>query len=618
MESVEAQPALLVNRPTRWMAILVGTVAALPYLRTLAYPFVYDDGSIIVANTALHTPAGLIKAWALPYWPPAVSGPAGLYRPVAQFIYAALWNVGGGRPLAFHVWAVDVHIAAALAVFALLAFALAPRVALCGALLFAVHPVHVEAVASIVGSADALATLLAVGFVLILLGARDHGAPDEPLGWRTAVLLGAVYALAIGAKESAAATPALGLVALWAWRPAADGAPRRMADALRRGWRVWLACAAALAVMTIARGAVLGEWSPPAGMIADGIAGVSTAARFWTMTSAWPTVAALLFWPAHLMMHYGPSAIPTQHAPTLRAGASLVLVILCGVAAAVRPTDRRPAAALAFILLGYLPASNLLVPTGQLLAERTLYLPSVGAVMLLAWMLGALTDQLARRGIRRAPRLAAAAVALVTIAGLVRTTGDAGVWRSEDALFTSGIAADPRAFHPRIQLARWYGRHGQEALALAEMDTAVRLAPNKEDLAFEYATHLLADHHAATALPVLAQASAANDTSTRLRLTYLTTLLTVRGPRAVVDEVTAHNGVAETAGGPLRFVVLGNAYEKLGLADSAVAAYGAGVEQAPRNASIRMVFARALDAAGLTDAARAQRDTAARLGHDGG
>src|SRR6185312_12124675 len=187
MESVEAQPALLVNRPTRWMAILVGTVAALPYLRTLAYPFVYDDGSIIVANTALHTPAGLIKAWALPYWPPAVSGPAGLYRPVAQFIYAALWNVGGGRPLPFHVWAVGVHIAAALAVFAL-----APRVALCGALLFAVHPVHVEAVASIVGSADALATLLALGFVLILLGARDRGAPDEPLGWRTAVLLGAV------------------------------------------------------------------------------------------------------------------------------------------------------------------------------------------------------------------------------------------------------------------------------------------------------------------------------------------------------------------------------------------------------------------------------------------
>lgn len=618
MESVQAQPALLLSPPRRWMAIVVGIVAALPYLRTLAYPFVYDDGSIIVANTALHTPAGLIKAWALPYWPPAVSGPAGLYRPVAQFIYALLWNIGGGRPLAFHVWAVGVHIAAALAVFALLAFALAPRVALLGALLFAVHPVHVEAVASIVGSADALATLLALGFVLILLGARDRGAAGEPLGWRTAVILGGVYALAIGAKESAAATPALGLAALWAWRPAADGTPRRMADELRRGWRVWLACAAALAVMTIARGAVLGEFSPPAGVIADGIAGVSTATRFWTMTSAWPTVAALLFWPAHLMMHYGPSVIPTQHAPTLRAGASLGLLILCGLAAGVQRAERRPAAALAFILLGYLPASNLLVPTGQLLAERTLYLPSVGAVMFLAWMLGAFTEHLARRGIRRAPMVATAAVALLTVVGLVRTTGDAGVWRTEETLFTSGIAADPRAFHPRIQLARWYGRHGQEALALAEMDTAFRLAPNKEDLAFEYATHLLADHRAATALPMLAQASAANDTSTRLRLTYLTTLLTVRGPRAVVDEVTAHTGAGTVAGGPLRFVVLGNAYEKLGLADSAVAAYAAGVEQAPRNASMRAVFARALDAAGRTDEARAQRDTAARLGHDGG
>ena len=52
MESVEAQPALLVTRRARWMAIVVGIAAALPYLRTLAYPFVYDDGSIIVANTA--------------------------------------------------------------------------------------------------------------------------------------------------------------------------------------------------------------------------------------------------------------------------------------------------------------------------------------------------------------------------------------------------------------------------------------------------------------------------------------------------------------------------------------------------------------------------------------
>lgn len=603
------------SRPKWWMAAVVVVAAALPYLRTLAFPFVYDDGAIIAANPALHSPSGLINAWTVPYWPPAVSGPAGLYRPVVQFVYALLWNVGGGQPAAFHVWAVAVHVAAAIAVLCLLTWALTPSMAILGAVLFAVQPVHVEAVASIVGSADSLATLLALIFALVLLGARERTAGDAPFTWTTALVLAAIYALALGAKESAAAIPALGLATLWGWHAATHRSAPSVTDVVRRGWRVWIACAAALCAMTMARFAVLGALSPPPGVIADGIAGVDTATRVWTMMSAWPTVGALLFWPAHLMMHYGPSAIPRESALTLRAAIALLVLTACGIAAMMRSAGRRPAAALAWIVLGYLPASNILVPTGQLLAERTLYLPSVGAVMLVGWVLEVGSERLARNGNRRAPALVPVLAACLTVIGGVRAMTYAGVWASDASLFTSGIAADPRAFHPRIQLARWYGRHGHEDAALAQMDTAYRLAPDKEDLAYEYATHLESDHRTATALTVLEHASAVNDTSMRLRLLYLTTLMAVRGPRAVVDDV---NGRARDAGGPLRFVVLGGAYEKLGLADSAVEAYAAGVRQSPRDASMRIVLARALTASGRGDEARAQRDTAERIGHDGG
>ena len=294
------------------MATVVAVAAALPFLRTLAYPFVYDDGAIIAANPALHSRAGLINAWTSPYWPPAVSGPAGLYRPVVQFVYAVLWNVGGGHPAVFHLWAVALHIAASIAVLFLLAHVLTHRVALFGALLFAVQPVHVEAVASIVGSADSLAMLLALVFAIVLLGARERTAGDAPFTWTTALVLAAIYALALGAKESAATIPALGLATLWGWHAATGRSAPSVTDALRRGWRVWIACAAALCMMTIARYAVLGTLSPPPGVIADGIAGVDASTRVWTMMSAWPTVGALLFWPARLMMHYGPAAIPPQ------------------------------------------------------------------------------------------------------------------------------------------------------------------------------------------------------------------------------------------------------------------------------------------------------------------
>ena len=72
-------------RPTTLAAILVAVVAAAPYLASIGYGFVYDDGPIIADNPALHARSGLLTAWRVAYWP-AEWGRAGLYRPVVQFI----------------------------------------------------------------------------------------------------------------------------------------------------------------------------------------------------------------------------------------------------------------------------------------------------------------------------------------------------------------------------------------------------------------------------------------------------------------------------------------------------------------------------------------------------
>src|SRR6185312_9296604 len=97
-----------------------------------------------------------------------------------------------------------------------------------------------EAVASIVGSADSLATLLALVFAIALLGARERTVADAPFTWATALVLAAIYALAIGAKESAATIPALGLATLWGWDAATGRSAPSVSDALRLGWRVWI------------------------------------------------------------------------------------------------------------------------------------------------------------------------------------------------------------------------------------------------------------------------------------------------------------------------------------------------------------------------------------------
>src|SRR5207245_11692870 len=91
-------------------------------------------------------------------------------------------------------------------------------------LLFAVHPVHVEATASVVGRAELVA---AVGYAVALISAlRSEQRPD----WLLGVALGA--ALAIGAKEHAATLPAARLLVFMA------------RDLERPGWRRSITAAA--------------------------------------------------------------------------------------------------------------------------------------------------------------------------------------------------------------------------------------------------------------------------------------------------------------------------------------------------------------------------------------
>ena len=164
-----------VRRDRRALAtLLIAFVAAAPYLPSLGYGFVYDDGPIIADNPALHAPSGMLAAWRSAYWP-AEWGRAGLFRPVVQFMYALLWNVSGGSARIFHSYSVVLYALCAVAVLWMLARAMPMRAAVIGALLFAAHPLHVESVANVAGSSE------------ISGGAREPCMRDgEPAGIRQA------------------------------------------------------------------------------------------------------------------------------------------------------------------------------------------------------------------------------------------------------------------------------------------------------------------------------------------------------------------------------------------------------------------------------------------------
>jgi len=587
--------------------LLVALASAAPYLGSIGYGFVYDDGPIIANNAALHSPSGLLAAWHVAYWP-AEWGRAGLFRPVVQFAYALLWNVSGGAPWLFHLYAVALYAACAVAVLVVLARALPERAALVGALLFAVHPLHVESVANVAGSAEVVAALASIACVMVIVRAFDD-ANGEAVGWRSAIAAAVLFAVALGAKESAATLPAIAALCAWGWRAPGDATARSARAVIVRGWRAWTACAAALALMIVARHAVLGGYSPPSTALAVGLDGATMVQRWWTMTAAWPLVSHLLLAPTRLSMHYGPTTVLPHHEASTVAIMAIVAVaaMIAAAAAIARRGDRRPLVAIGWVVLGYLAASNILVPTGQLLAERTLFFSSVAVVMIAGWAFA--QAELAAAPVQRSAMVVAGALVLLGAFGTVRRVP---VWSSEERLFQSGVEYDAAAFYPYQMLARAVGRSGDNARGLALLGEAYRRYPAGETLALEYAQHLRTTDRGEEALAVLRDASSAHPKSQPVRLAYLDALLDRRGPDSVIATIDAL-GEHDPAGS-LRYVLLAHAYGKLDRPDSVTAVYARAVAEDGADPGLRYAYASALHASHREVDAQRELDSAAASG----
>ena len=363
------------------LTLLVFVAAVVLYLPSLRYGFVQDDRSIIVSNPAAHAIGRALGAFDEPYWP--VESGAGLYRPVTILSYAVDWTLAGGSPAWMHLVNALLHGFATLLFALVLARWLPPLAAAGAGLLFAVHPVHVEAVANLVGRAELLAAIGILGAVLASRRGR----------WALAV---GCAALAMLSKEHGVVVGVVLLLDRWLQSEPGPQPPKAY----------WIAVAA-VTVAFVSAWLVIGRSGAE-----DAAAVFLGRGTFGRLAVALPAVARaawLLVWPVSLSSDYGPQVIPAYGG--LSFAAVLGLLIAAGAVALVWWCRRR-APAIAFAAgvaaLSYLPTSNLLFPSGIVLAERNLYLgvalPAALAGAGLAWI------EL-RRGLR--PAIAALGVAAI-------------------------------------------------------------------------------------------------------------------------------------------------------------------------------------------------------------
>jgi len=485
MSPVRAVPGrirtLLDQNRARSAALGVALVLLLAlgaYGNSLGNGFAYDDVHIVERHPAVAS-GDASRAATASYWPPERPGARGnLYRPLTLVSFTVERRLWGLNPLPFHAANVAAHAAASLLVFLLLArLGVGAGGRTVGAGLFALHPVHTEAVANVVGRGELYSALFVLAACLLHLRGREWGP-----GARSARVLGVagLYLLALASKEMAVTLPAL-LLLLEALRDDERSYLARLLDDLP----LFLLLGATLAAFFGLRHQVLGVFLGDEAT--SSFLSLGTGERLLTALSLWPEYLRLLVFPVDLSSSYHPGVVfpATSWEPRVWTGL-LVVLGLALVALRTRRAEPMVAAGIGWFAVTILPVSNLLFPTGVVLAERTLYLPSVGLAFVAAGGVRAANALPSRR--RVALGSAAAVVASLL---LLRTVTRNPTWESTERVMRT-LARE----HPESQIAiraraRGLVERGRTREAGELFEIALTFAPGSYSLMGEAAEFFL-------------------------------------------------------------------------------------------------------------------------------
>jgi tetratricopeptide (TPR) repeat protein len=156
-------------------------------------------------------------------------------------------------------------------------------------------------------------------------------------------------------------------------------------------------------------------------------------------------------------------------------GLAIVILVLMSIWLARK---RAPALSfgLAWCCVALFPVSNVVIPTGILLAERTLFLPSVGFVLALG---GGIAFVASRRPAVTQPAraLIALAASVLVVAALGRSAQRQRVWQDPVTLTVASVQDAPRSWRVQQVYGEMLFSQGRAADAIAAFRRAIDLAP---------------------------------------------------------------------------------------------------------------------------------------------
>ena len=369
--------ARYLRRPS-FLLPLLGLITFVVYSGSLSFEFVWDDWPQIVNSPIIRTWSNLPRAFTSDLWY-HVARHQVYYRPLFVAWSMLNYTLFGLRPWGWHLGAVLLHVSAVAAVLWLARrLGLEYWTAALAALIFALHPIHIEPVTWVSAASDTMVTMFAALAFAAFLNARDpkrNPKPKKKAAWWIASLV--LLACALLTKEMAVVFSAL--VGIYAWLHPADGKASLGQKALGAAMEAAPYAVVTLAYALLRRHALLhatGQFDPSHGMV-DVARTLPLVLSIYLRQLLVPVgITGLYYTP------YVTSAILSQ--------VVLPVVVLGSALAGLWYWNRREgnstvAFAGLWLLVGLAPVLYLRnFSNGDFVRDRYMYLPSIGFAILTA------------------------------------------------------------------------------------------------------------------------------------------------------------------------------------------------------------------------------------------
>jgi tetratricopeptide (TPR) repeat protein len=442
---------------------LLGLVTFVLYSGSLSFDFVWDDLPQIVNSPIIRSWSNLPRAFGSDLWY-HVARHQVYYRPLFVAWSMLNYTLFGLRPWGWHLGAILLHVGAVVSVFLLVRrLGLEYWTAALAALIFAVHPVHIEPVAWVSAASDSMVTMFAAFAFTAFLKGRDSTQKGNAAWWVMSLVL---LACALLTKEMAVVFSAL--VGIHAWLNPAD---RQASGARRLGSAVLEAVPYALvtlAYVLLRKHALLqatGQFDPNHGVM-DVVRTLPLVLAVYLRQLVLPIgITGLYYTP------YVTTAILSQIV--------LPVVLLAAVVAGVWYWNRREGNSIVafaglWLLIGLTPALYLRnFGNGDFVRDRYMYLPSIGFAILASMALRHLPS------IRNWSAQTAQIGAVVVLCGAyaVASLTQQVYWGSDLLLLVRGQALYPGNPYTMAGLAKEYSQRGANDQAIALAEAVVRDHP---------------------------------------------------------------------------------------------------------------------------------------------